>query len=70
MQEEGRPFFQLLPAYSETVRGKSLSKSHCLTRRFEIHRPFSAFSENHLGFTGSRIPSQWEKMPVTMRPES
>lgn len=59
-------FFRHIP---KPFAEKVCAKSDCLTWPFEIRRPFSTYSENHLGFTGSRIPSQWEKMPVTMRPE-
>jgi len=68
-RKKAAPFSSFFRHITKPFAEKVCAKSHCLTRRFEICRPFSAFSENHLGFTGSRISSQREKMPVTMRPE-
>jgi hypothetical protein len=68
-RKKATPFSSFFRHIPKLFAEKVCTKSHCLARRFEFRRPFSAFSENHLGFTGSRIPSQRVKMPVTMRPE-
>ncbi|MGH7953817.1 MAG: hypothetical protein ACREFE_18110 [Limisphaerales bacterium] len=68
MWEEACPFFRLLPAYSETVCGKSLCRIPLIYAGFVNPSPFFRFFRQFYGFTGWPIPSQREKMPVTMPP--
>jgi hypothetical protein len=63
------PLFPAFTSFSEISFGKTSPQTSKFSEAFQPQPPLFRFFQQLLGFTASRIPSQREKMPVTMRPD-